>query len=145
MVVQYKRTTRYICDYLHKKYQAPDCQNLPADPVDAMVVDAFFEALSPVELDLYSRAVANRERAEEQAQSARQQQLQRLRYQAELARRRFEKVDPDNRLVADELERRWEAALRELRRAEEAEDDRSEESNGAGEELSEVSEEMKAT
>jgi hypothetical protein len=143
MVVHYKRTTRYICDYLHLKYNAKECQNLPADSVDAVVVvDAFFEALSPVELDLYSRAVANRERAEEQAQSAPQQQLQRLRYQAELARRRFEKVDPDNRLVADELERRWEVALRELRRAEEAEDDRSEESNAAGEELSE---ELKAT
>ena len=131
MVVQYKRTTRYICDYLHKKYQAPDCQNLPADPVDTVVVDAFFEALSPVELDLYSKAMADRERAEEQAQSARHQQLERLRYQAELARRRFERVDPDNRLVACELERRWEAALRELRRAEETEDDRHHRESGA--------------
>jgi DNA invertase Pin-like site-specific DNA recombinase len=137
MVVQYKRTTRYICDYLHKKYQAPDCQNLPADPVDAVVVDAFFEALSPVELDLYSKAMADRERVDEQAQSARHQQLERLRYQAAMARRRFERVDPDNRLVAVELERRWEAALRELRRAEETEDDRHRESGAACEELSE--------
>lgn len=142
MVVQYKRTTRYICDYLHKKYQAPECQNLPADPVDAVVVEAFFEALSPMELDLYSKAVADTERADEQARSARHQQLERLRYQAELARRRFERVDPDNRLVAVELERRWEVALGELRRAEEAEDERRRENGTACEELSK---ELKAT
>jgi hypothetical protein len=43
---------------------------------------------------------------------ARTQQLQRLRYQAALAQRQFEQVDPANRLVAAELERRWETALR---------------------------------
>ncbi|HEV8714666.1 MAG TPA: hypothetical protein VGX03_17780 [Candidatus Binatia bacterium] len=48
------------------------------------------------------------------------QQLQRLRYQAALAQRQFEQVDPANRLVAAELERRWETALRDLRQAEDA-------------------------
>ena len=46
--------------------------------------------------------------------------MERLRYQAALAERQFDRVDPDNRLVAAELERRWEAALVELRRAEAA-------------------------
>jgi hypothetical protein len=44
--------------------------------------------------------------------------LQRLRYEADLARRRYERVDPANRLVADELERRWETALQALQEAE---------------------------
>lgn len=48
---------------------------------------------------------------------AQQQYLERLRYDAELARRRFSRVDPDNRLVAAELEGRWEAALRALKQA----------------------------
>jgi DNA invertase Pin-like site-specific DNA recombinase len=121
MVVQYKGGTRYLCNYLRQQYRVPVCQNLPADPVDAMVVGAFFEALSPMELDLYSKAMATREKANEEAEGARRQQLERLRYQAELARRRFERVDPDNRLVAAELERRWEGALRELKEAEETE------------------------
>jgi hypothetical protein len=58
----------------------------------------------------------------EQAQldKARGQHLERLRYQARLAERQYHRADPDNRLVAAELERRWEAALRELREAEEA-------------------------
>jgi transposase-like protein len=44
----------------------------------------------------------------------------RKRYEAALAERQFNRVDPDNRLVAAELERRWEAALNEVRAAEEA-------------------------
>ena len=56
----------------------------------------------------------------EQVRRARRQQLERLRYQARLAERQYQKADPDNRLVAAELERRWEIALRELKQAEEA-------------------------
>ncbi|WP_258187318.1 hypothetical protein [Variovorax sp. WS11] len=50
----------------------------------------------------------------EQAAARRQAQLQRTRYEAELARRRYAKVDPDNRLVADALEAEWNQRLREL-------------------------------
>jgi hypothetical protein len=126
-----------VCNALRREYRAPVCQYLLADPVDEVVVNAFFEALSPVEIDLYSRAMAHRKQADEQAQNARHQQLQRLRYQAELARRRFERCDPDNRLVADELERRWEGTLRELRRAEEIEDEIQRQSEVLSEGLSE--------
>jgi hypothetical protein len=56
----------------------------------------------------------------DQARQARGQQIERLRYQATLAQRQFNRVDPDNRLVAAELEARWEAALRELKQAEES-------------------------
>ena len=122
MMVRYTGATRYLCTFYHQQYgNTPFCQNLPADPVDGAVLEAFFEALSPVELDLYEKAMAGREKMKDEAQHARQQQLERLRYQAELARRRFERADPDNRLVAAELERRWEGALRELRQAEESE------------------------
>ena len=51
--------------------------------------------------------------------AARRQQLQRLRYAASRTERQYQQVDPENRLIAAELERRWEAALRELREAEE--------------------------
>lgn len=74
-----------------------------------------------MELDLYEKAMAARKEMADAAEHARRQQLQRLSYQAELARRCFERCDSDNRLVAAELERRWESALRELRQAEEGE------------------------
>ncbi|MBA3702928.1 MAG: recombinase family protein [Actinomycetota bacterium] len=121
MTVRYSGASRYLCAFFHQQYGDPFCQNLPAGPVDAWVVEAFLEALSPVELDLYEKAMAAREEMAAAAEHARRQQLQRLSYQAELARRRFERADPDNRLVAAELERRWEGALRELRQAEEDE------------------------
>ena len=119
MVVQYKRKTCYICNYLRQQYQVPVCQHLPANPIDAYVVRAFLDALSPVELELYEKAVAALLQDDERMQRAQQQQLQRLRYQACLAERQFNQADPDNRLVTAELERRWEAALRELKEAEE--------------------------
>ena len=50
----------------------------------------------------------------EQASAQRAKQLVRARYEAELARRRYLKVDPDNRLVADALEADWNERLREL-------------------------------
>jgi DNA invertase Pin-like site-specific DNA recombinase len=120
MVVQYKRLTRYLCNYLRQQYRVPVCEYIPADPVDAAVVKAFFQALSPVELDVYARALAAQRQADEQIERARTQQLERLRYQADLAQRQFHHVDPSNRLVAAELESRWEAALRDLKQAEEA-------------------------
>jgi hypothetical protein len=121
MTVRYSGATRYLCAFFQQQYGDPFCQNLPAEPVDARVEEAFLEALSPVELDLYEKAMVGREEMADAAEHARRQQLQRLHYQAELARRRFERADPDNRLVAAELERRWEGALRELRQAEESE------------------------
>jgi DNA invertase Pin-like site-specific DNA recombinase len=119
MLVQYKGGNQYLCNALRQQYQVPVCQRVPADPIDAQVVDAFFQALSPLELDLYERALATQQTADEQVDRAHQQQLARLRYQAALAERQFNLVDPDNRLVAAELEKRWEAALRELKQAEE--------------------------
>jgi DNA invertase Pin-like site-specific DNA recombinase len=119
MVVQYKKGTRYLCNYLRQHSQVPVCQNLPADPIDDWVVQSFFDVLCPAEMDLYGKAVAALLQDEEQVLRAQQQQLERLRYQARLAERQYNQADPDNRLVAAELERRWEAALDELRDAEE--------------------------
>lgn len=60
MVVQYKGGTRYLCNYLRQQFREPVCQFLPADAIDAKVLEAFFAALSPVELDAYSAAVESK-------------------------------------------------------------------------------------
>lgn len=119
MVVQYKQVTRYICNYLRQQHGCKVCQYLPADAIDDEVVKVFFEALSVVELDAYADFVESQQRAQDQLKKAKALKAQRLRYEAQLAERQFQKVDPDNRLVAAELERRWEQALRALRQAEE--------------------------
>jgi len=120
MVVQYKHATRYLCNHLRQKYGVAVCQYIPADPVDARVVEAFFEALSPIELDAFARALAAQKEKDEKLCHAHQQQIERLRYEAALAERQFNRVDPDNRLVASELEKRWESALASLRKAKQA-------------------------
>jgi hypothetical protein len=120
MVVQYKGGTQYLCNYLRGQCQVPLCQRLPAGPIDGWVVDQFFAAFAGAELDLYALAVQQTEQEWQQVGQAHQQQLQRLHYEAQLAERHFRRADPDNRLVAAELERRWEQALRAVAEAEEA-------------------------
>jgi len=119
LVVQYKTGTRYICNYLRQQYRVPVCQNISADTIDKYVVDAFLAALSPLELDAYKEALKAQQHTVDTIERAHQQQLERLRYQVALAERQYNQVDPDNRLVATELERRWETALRELKQTEE--------------------------
>jgi DNA invertase Pin-like site-specific DNA recombinase len=120
MTVQYHNRGRYICRSLEQDRGLPRCQNVLAGPVDALVAAAFLEAVAPAEVDAFERAEAARRENEAALRRAAAQQVERLRYRALLAERQFDKVDPDNRLVAAELERRWEAALCELRAAEEA-------------------------
>jgi len=119
MMVQYKSGPEYLCNYLRQQYQVPVCQRIPAQPIDDCVVQAFFQALSPIELDVYEKALKTQAEITQQASQAQEQQLERLRYQVALSQHQYNQVDPDNRLVAAELERRWEAALVALKQTEE--------------------------
>ncbi|WP_353279002.1 recombinase family protein [Wolbachia endosymbiont (group B) of Longitarsus flavicornis] len=118
MRVKYKGGNHYLCKYLHQQYLLPACQFLPADIIDNEVVPKFFAALSQIELDAYTEAINSQLQSEQAVNKAYLQQLERLRYQVGLTERQFNQVDPDNRLVAAELERRWEQALNELKQAE---------------------------
>ena len=120
MVVQYKTGTRYICNYLRQQYRVPVCQSIPGNTIDSHVVQAFFDALSPIELDAYTEALKTKQQSVKSIEHAQHQQLERLRYQVALAERQYNQVDPENRLVAAELERRWESALQELKKAEDS-------------------------
>ena len=120
MFVRYKGGGEYVCNHLHTQRAAPVCQHIRADVVDNTVAQAFLAALAPAEIEALSQAHRARQKADRELRSAAEQQVERKRYQAALAERQYNKVDPDNRLVASELERRWEAALIELKMAEEA-------------------------
>jgi len=120
MVVQYKGGTRYICTYLRQQYRTPVCQDMAADPVDTRGVDAFVQALSPVELDVYEQTLAKRQQQAERIAQAQSQHLERLRYEAAYCERPFHHVDPAHRHVAAELERAWDEALEALKQAEAA-------------------------
>lgn len=118
MTVQYHAAPRYLCSGHKEQGGGPECQRIPIPPVDAWVVRSFWEALAPAELDRYDAAVAALDEQRLQLRRARDLQLKRLRYEAGLAEKQYRLVDPENRLVAAELERRWEQALQALCRAE---------------------------
>lgn len=120
MYVRYKGGGEYVCNHLRTHQGLPACQHIRASRVDAAVADAFLTALVPAELDALSRARRAQSQVDVALRASTERQLERKRYDAALAERQFNRVDPDNRLVAAELERRWEAALKEVRAAEEA-------------------------
>ena len=120
MYVRYKGGGQYVCNHLRSNEGLPACQYVRAARVDAAVTDAFLAALAPAELDALSRARRAQLQVDTAMRASADRQLERKRYAAALAERQFNKVDPDNRLVAAELERRWEVALNEVRAAEEA-------------------------
>jgi DNA invertase Pin-like site-specific DNA recombinase len=111
---------QYLCAALNRAYGAASCLHLPAAPIEAAVVEAFFHALAPAELDLLDEVLAAQH--VDQARLARQyaDQVTRAEYEARLAEKRYRAVDPENRLVAAELERQWEVALQALAAAREA-------------------------
>jgi DNA invertase Pin-like site-specific DNA recombinase len=119
MCVQYKGGTQYLCNHLKQQTGAPVCQRIRGDPIDDEVVDWFFEALSVAEIDAAAAALQSTDNELAQVVAAHEQQVERLRYQTQLAERQFLKSDPENRLVTGELERRWETSLRDLKSAEE--------------------------
>lgn len=119
MCVQYKVGTRYICNHLKQQTAAPTCQYIGGDAIDDYVVASFFEVLSVAEIDAAGDILSAADEDQSKVLSARRQQVERLRYESQLAQRQFLKSDPDNRLVTGELERRWESSLRELQAAEE--------------------------
>ena len=88
------------------------CFSLRAAPVDDLVADQVLRALEPAALELSCRALEDVRRDRVRLDTHWRQRLERARYEAEDAERRYRAVDPDNRLVARSLERRWEEALR---------------------------------
>ncbi len=120
MFVRYKGGGEYVCNHLHTNEGLPTCQHVRAACVDEAVAAAFLTALAPAELDALSKARRAQVQVDTALRTSAEREVERKQYAAALAERQFNRVDPDNRLVAAELERRWEAALIELRDAEEA-------------------------
>lgn len=120
MCVQYKGGTQYICNHRKLQTGGSTCQRIPGDPIDDQVAQWFFGVLQQSEINVANEALAATDRDYEKILVARRQQVDRLSYETKLAERQFMKSDPDNRLVTGELERRWEAALREQKMAEES-------------------------
>ncbi len=124
MTVRYHRRTdrevpEYTCQRQGIETGTPLCQSLLGRDLDAAVGGLLLKRLTPASVEL---AVAVEEELRTRGQEAdelRRQQVERTRYEADLARRRYVQVDPENRLVAGTLEAEWNEKLRAVREAEE--------------------------
>jgi hypothetical protein len=110
----------YECTRRHEdaRYSA-QCVHIQADLVDQAIGHRILEILRPEQIEIALRAVKELERRGQAVDQQWRMRLERLDYQAQLAQRRYEEVDPSNRLVAATLEQRWNAALQELQTAQE--------------------------
>ena len=108
----------YRCDMRQLRYGQNACQRIPGVAVDAHVTERVLAALAPAQLNLSLAVLDELERQQGELRAQWQRRLEAARYAASLAQRRYEQVDPQNRLVARTLEQAWEAALREVERLE---------------------------
>jgi hypothetical protein len=119
MQVAYKVHVRYLYDGLKRHYAGPVCMSLDGLSLEEVVIQAFFDALRLAQLDALEALLAQQAKRAERLQQYHHDQVRLATNEAHLARRRYEAVDPDNRLVVASLERRWEETLLALRLAEE--------------------------
>jgi len=93
------------------------CQSVPGAAVDAAIGHLLLDTVSPLALEVALTVQAELETRAAEADALRRGHVERARHRADLARRRYLAVDPDNRLVADSLEADWNDALRALQTA----------------------------
>lgn len=122
MYVRYSGTDgqyiTYVCRPGIRHGHGKICQRVPGNGVGQSVAQAVLEALTPAEVALSLRVLDD---IAQQAESLRQQwerRLERARYEADLAQRRYRQVEPENRLVARVLEEEWEKRLKALAQTE---------------------------
>lgn len=109
----------YVCQREGIEHAEPVCQHIPGAGIDEAVGNVLVEAVTPVTLEVALAVQQELQSRLDEADRLRQQQVDRARYETELARRRYLRVDPDNRLVADSLEADWNDKLRLLAQAQE--------------------------
>ena len=114
-----KLVVDYMCQHESCEHGQDVCQQIPGSGIDQAVGELLLEMVQPVTLELAFAVQAELQARLEEVNQLRRQQVERARYEAELARNRFMQIDPNNRLVADALEADWNDKLRALSAAQE--------------------------
>ncbi|MCD4707740.1 MAG: recombinase family protein [Candidatus Sabulitectum sp.] len=133
-VAYHQRRGRLVPDYLCQQnvtehLAASRCQRIPGAAIEQLISELLMETITPMALDVAISVQKEMADRVEESDALRQQQVERVRYETELAKRRYMRVDPDNRLVADQLEATWNQKLRELTEAQEEYERKSREDN----------------
>jgi DNA invertase Pin-like site-specific DNA recombinase len=102
---------RYACRGAMINHGTDKCLSFGGLAIERAVEEAVFAVLAPGAIDAALAAAHDAETARQQHDDHARLKLEHVRYEAERARRQYDAVDPSHRLVAAELERRWNAAL----------------------------------
>ena len=104
----------YVCHGDERVLGRTYCQWISGTAIDETIGTLAVEAVTPMALEVALAVQQELQSRLEEADQLRRKQVERARYEADLARRRYMQVDPDNRLVADSLEAEWNGKLRTL-------------------------------
>jgi DNA invertase Pin-like site-specific DNA recombinase len=107
----------YVCQREGIEQAQPICQRIPGAGIDQAVSELLVEAVNPVVLEVTLAVEQELQSRLEEADRLRRSQVERARYEAELAQQRYMRVDPNHRLVADSLEADWNHKLHALSEA----------------------------
>ena len=120
MTIRYKYQKKgrvdpvYLCQRHRIERWENSCQYIPGASIDEAISKLLLESVTPLTLEMALQVQKELENRFNEADKLRKQQVERAEYEANIARRRFMQVDPDNRLVADTLEAEWNEKLRQL-------------------------------
>jgi DNA invertase Pin-like site-specific DNA recombinase len=116
-VAYHQVVPNYVCQEASVRRAGKVCQRVPGSVVDQAVGNLLLELMQPMTLHVALAVQQEVEARVTETDALRRKHVERAQYEAELARRRYMQVDPDNRLVADSLEAEWNGKLRILAEA----------------------------
>jgi hypothetical protein len=105
---------RYACLTGRQDADTPRCQSLSGRVLDELVTEKILLALRPAALEVSLQAADDLKQECQRLDQDWRQRLERCRYEADRAQRQYQAVEPENRLVARELERQWEQVLQQV-------------------------------
>ena len=97
----------YICDHNRRNYGEAVCQSVSGGNIDLTIEALLLETITPLTMDAAISIQREMAARKEEILRLYGQQMERARFEMDLAKRRYLHVDPDNRLVAAELEHDW--------------------------------------
>lgn len=105
------KAPRYLCMTGNREQGAPSCLSFAAWRVERAIVEVVLEACQPLGVEASLQVLEKCHEEQDQKRKALELALEKARYEAGRARRQYDSADPENRLVAAELENRWNTAL----------------------------------
>lgn len=113
-IAYHQVTPTYVCQEASVRKSEKVCQRVPGRVVDEAISNLLLELMQPMTLQVALAVQQEVEARIAETDALRRKHVERAQYEAELARRRYMNVDPDNRLVIDSLEAEWNNKLRTL-------------------------------